>query len=791
LSVLNITRIFDIMTNIFNQIVKISIYLLVFLLPLFWLPFSFEMFEFNKQYLLFFLVSIAFFAWLAKMILIDKEIRFRRTPLDIFVLAFIFIAILSAIFSVDKGLSLFGFYGRFSDGLIGLLSLGVLYFLITNNVQLLISMSGLVKTLLGSVFFVILFSYFSIFGLWARAGWQLPGIMLQRTFNPVSGSLEGLAIFLAVMVVFLVGLIMIRDDKGAIRDDKGMIRDDKGMIEDDKGMIRDDKGMIRKLGKIIKGLLLLASLFLLLIIDFTASWIVLAVSLVLFTGLALWQRMFRENVNKLLLPICLIIIAGAGLFINTAGIANEILGRETLLREQILDQKTSWQVATRTVTDNVKQGFLGTGIGTFSYNFSKEKPIEFNESPLWFIRFDRAGSQIAEVLGTMGFLGLFSYLVLLGMFLLVSWLLIGDVKGGKGNYLLPLLVAFLALLAAQFVYYQNTVLAFAFWLVLALSVVSWQKPIKEKKFSFKEFPELSLVFSVLLILVGLALAGTFFFAQQFYRADMIYAQSQRMAPGPERTGLIEKAKDLNPYLAQYQAILARAYLEQALIEMRKPVADQDATIIEIAVARAIEAARASTLRSPGQVATWETLAMVYRDIRLVAEGAKEWAISSFRRAIELEPTNPILYTELGKLLAIENPEEARKEFIRALELKPDYFDASIQLARIYEAQNNLAEAIKTIEGALNRLAAVAPQENLILVFELGRLFYNDGRINEARFAFERVLEVFPLHSDALYSLAVIHQEKGETDRAINLFERVLELNPGNQEVIRRIEELKK
>jgi len=122
------------MQNFFDRIIKISIYLLVFLTPLFFLPFSFEAFEYNKQFLLLFLVSLAFFAWLAKMVVVDKEIRFKRSPLDIFVLAFMGVAILSAIFSVDKTSSLYGFYGRFSNGLIGLLSLGVFYFLITNNV---------------------------------------------------------------------------------------------------------------------------------------------------------------------------------------------------------------------------------------------------------------------------------------------------------------------------------------------------------------------------------------------------------------------------------------------------------------------------------------------------------------------------------------------------------------------------------------------------------------------------------------------------------------------------------
>ena len=180
------------MSNFLNRSVEFSIYVLVFLLPLFFLPFSYEALEYNKQYLLFFLVSIGFLAWIAKMIFVDRELKFKKTLLDIPIFTFLFVSILSAIFSVDRFSSLFGTYGRFSDGLIGILSLGILYFLITNNVT---QVSKLIKTLLLSVLFVVLFSYFSIFGIWEKLntvfGEFLPQIILQKIFNPVSGSMEG------------------------------------------------------------------------------------------------------------------------------------------------------------------------------------------------------------------------------------------------------------------------------------------------------------------------------------------------------------------------------------------------------------------------------------------------------------------------------------------------------------------------------------------------------------------------------------------------------------------------
>ena len=70
------------MQNTLDRIVKIIISSLVFLVPLFFLPFSYEAFEFNKQYLLFFLVLAGLAAWLAKMVFFDKEVKLKIARYD-------------------------------------------------------------------------------------------------------------------------------------------------------------------------------------------------------------------------------------------------------------------------------------------------------------------------------------------------------------------------------------------------------------------------------------------------------------------------------------------------------------------------------------------------------------------------------------------------------------------------------------------------------------------------------------------------------------------------------------
>jgi putative inorganic carbon (hco3(-)) transporter len=747
------------MATFFNRIIKVSINLLVFLIPLFFLPFSFEAFEFNKQYLLFFLVLISFFAWIGKMVLVEQEVRFKRTPLDIFVIGFLFIAVLSAVFSVDKGSSVFGFYGRFSDGLIGLLSLGALYFLITNNVKpqtvageksAAISISDIIKPFMWSVSLVVLTSYFAIFGILAKIGSWLPQLMRQNAFNPVSGSMEGLAVFLAAVVLFLTGRILTKDEKA-----------------------KNSANYV----------LLSASLVLMIIIDFSRAWWILSTSLVLFLVFALWKRIFKENVNRLLLPIFLTVAAGLFLSVNTGKIMQD-MGLNmipNLPKEQVLGGSISWQVGIKSATDDVRSAFLGTGIGTFHYDFAKNKPASFNQDQLWQIRFDRPGSHFSEVLGTMGFLGLLFWLALIGMFLLMSYFF-ANKNSLSANHQLPLLMAFVALAVGQFFYYQNTVLAFTFWLVLALSVASRQKPVKEKVFSFKNFPELNLVFTTILIIIGLGGLGAIFFGARFYLADKTFLQAVN---AQDQIPLFEKAVKLNPYQSQYWIILARAYWQDTILELAKPASQREGAIVQAKVARAIDAAKTAVLRGPGKVAAWETQGMVYRDIRAVAQGASDWAIKSFEKAIELEPANPVLRTELAKVYIPDDLEKAKELLTKAKELKPDYADALYQEALIEEQEGNLSEAIKAMENLV-----LGNPFNAELRFQLGRLYYNNNQVNDSIAVLETVLLIFPNHSNALYSLGVAWAKKGDKNKARSYFEKVLELNPDNQEVKARLNDLK-
>ncbi|MFH1036994.1 MAG: tetratricopeptide repeat protein, partial [Patescibacteria group bacterium] len=408
-----------------------------------------------------------------------------------------------------------------------------------------------------------------------------------------------------------------------------------------------------------------------------------------------------------------------------------------------------------------------------------------------------------------GFLGILAYLIIIGLFLIIIWIMAkADTVAADGdNYILPLSLVFLALVVSQLFYYQNTVLAFVFWLILGLSLSRWQKNFGALEYSFKEFPEIGLVLNVVFIMVLIGFAGMCIFGARFYIADSVYAKAFLAEDETTQISYLEKAASLNPYRIQYKILLSRLYLAKVLREAGKSDAEQDMGKLSCDFSLAIAYARGLTMSkicvfpdasaeeqitikgavqiSPNSAAALENLGIIYREVRLFTQGANELAIEAFSKAIELDPANPVLYTELGKLLLAGKLDDAKKNFDKAAELKPNYPDAVIQQALLLEGEGSLNDAVTKLEN----LAASNPFDAEVL-FQLGRMYYNNNRADEATSILQRVVFLFPNYSNAHYVLGIIYSSKGEKDSAIAEFEKVLELNPGNQDVIDKINSLK-
>ena len=744
----------------FNTITKSSIYLLSLLVPVAFSPWAFEGFEFAKQYVLFFLVAIGCVAWLTKMVVVDKEVSMVRTQLDKAILLFLAVVAVSSVFSQDPVSSVLGSYGRFSNGLIGIASLVLFYVLLVNHTASdakshpqKIPVSRLLRLFVFSITIVVFVWYASLFGM---AG-------MHGSLNLGGGSQEGLAIFLAAFLPFLISRISLQ-------------------------RLFDVWGLW-------SAAFVLLSFVVLLVVDFAMAWIVFILSLLLLLFLRIWQRVrVRERVSvRRILPILVFAFIA---FVSLFAPVEFSLPFPAVPKDPVLSQGISWGVALENAKENWKNALVGSGPATFGISFSEHRPALLNETPEWQTRFDRAGSTMAEALSTLGLLGLAFLLALAGLFFAISAISIlylvtrkALAKAAYEEQNTAFLVLVFGLFVSQFFYYQNTLLAFSFWFALALGVVSFEQGMSELNISLRKYLEIALVARGLLLGLVAALVFAFLFGTRIYIADATYKKAFSMpssqAALSSKIDLMTRTVALNPWQGEYKLYLSQLFFERAQAALLLGEEEQDKAMIALDVQKAIAYVQGATQVASNRVVAWEQLGALYQELGS-APGAAEWGIRAYEEAVALEPTNPVLYNELAKAYAAkEDFGKAREQVEKAISLKPNFLQAQKESVLLYEKQGDMSAARKLLEALVLQYPGDAD-----LLFQLGKMYYNMKETARAILQFEEAVRLAPNHSNAHYALGLAYEDAGEAKKAIGEFERVLELNPENEEVSRRLEKLR-
>lgn len=186
----------------FKKVINFCLYLLVVLVPILFMSLTSEPREFNKQALLFFTVVLMLLAWVIR-ILTTRNVSWVKTSLDYILLAYMAVYLVSSLISIDKVSSFLGYYGRFTGSFVSVLVFVILYFLIVNNVRSERVVKRVVDCLTISTGIVLVYSLLQLLGWYI-----LPFASTHsRSFNPI-GSLAGLAIFAAFSLIFFQWLIL-------------------------------------------------------------------------------------------------------------------------------------------------------------------------------------------------------------------------------------------------------------------------------------------------------------------------------------------------------------------------------------------------------------------------------------------------------------------------------------------------------------------------------------------------------------------------------------------------------
>lgn len=742
-------------SKIWERISKISIYLLVFLLPIFFLPWTANVLDFNKQVLLIFLVFISLFCWLLKS-LIEGKINLNFSLLNLPILIFLVILTISTFLSASPYGSFWGWPLNIAPSFLTIFGFILLYFLIINIFQKKEEIFGLLITLIGSSFLVALFGGLQIFGKFI-----FPFDFSKFTSFNTIGTVNSLGIFLAALLPLIISLIFIS----------------------------------KRVIKFLFFLFGLSFFLLLFVVNFRVAWVALLIGTAAILIFGITRRDSNPpstlparggapifQANWLTLPMFILVIA---LFFGFLRIS--LPGLPATPLEVSPSQKATFNIASQTLKESPNSLFLGSGPGTFVYNYSKFKSEAINQTAFWAVRFNSGASEILDKLATTGILGLLSWLGILGVLIWLGFKgLIKTVAKDKEDSFwilgLGVFASWLVIVVGQFLYPANLSLGFLFWIFTASFIGLGD--IRVKSWGLQPSSIFAIGVSFIFIFVLILGLGLFFLGGQRYIAEVRYLQGLRAwQRGDNQAAINYLSRAINQTGGKqdnYLRDLSQVYLFRINEELQKTGISQEEIlrVVTSLVGNTVNSAKAATDISPKNVANWAVRGFVYRNLMNLITGADQWAIKSYEEALKLEPTNPYLYVEIGQVYLAKNEmERARENFQKALDLKSDYPPAHFQIAMVYAREGKIAEAI----GKLEETKGISPFD-VGLAFQLGVLYYNDNQFDKAKGEFERAVSFDPNYSNARYFLGLIYDKEGKKKLAIEQFEKIERLNPDNQEV---------
>jgi Flp pilus assembly protein TadD len=207
------------------------------------------------------------------------------------------------------------------------------------------------------------------------------------------------------------------------------------------------------------------------------------------------------------------------------------------------------------------------------------------------------------------------------------------------------------------------------------------------------------------------------------------------------------------------------------------------TLRPVAPAGALAAVVAST--SPGAAA-----AKANQELQLLAKtgaghlaaGRNDEAIAAYTEVVAKAPTCADCFFNLGVGHANKKQwAEAEAAFKKAIELKPDYSNAHMQLAGAYNAQRKFdlaaEESALAAKYSTGADGAAGGGGNAEALYNQGVALFNGQKFAEAKTAFEGATKADPKLALAHYQLGMTSLNLGDFALAVSSLEQYLALDP--------------
>lgn len=663
-----------------------------------------EMFDTPKFIILLIFTGILLI-FLALKFTVSGKVVFVRTPLDIPLLLLLAVSIVGTILSPSPYIALLGNQLRIHGSLVSIVTYILFYFVLVNSIKNAREVKWIFTLALWASQVLAVLALVSYAGVkFMPAEWNQ-----ASNFTPIGSSFSATAI-LALFIPLIV-----------------------------TGILNSNKPLFL----ILNSAFLILSGITIALTGTWATWIAASAGLVLTVGLNNLRNLshFKPlNLIALAAPLVIIALATALSFVPPVGeTKNPIYSQaQNFPREIQLPFVDSWKISISAFRD---LPFWGTGPSTYLFNFTNYKPVEFNSTKFWNLRFDSAFNEYLQVLATSGGVGLLALLSFTALFISIAYRTITRSASSQqpvGNSSLHTPLAISGIIF--FIILILHVSTLPVWIIGLLILAAFMKinmgegvqkssghtqndfktiflkiatsvratDSKEETIKVDALPGVILVIALAFVIFAGYMGGKFVLADYHHKLALnAVAQNQGIVAYNE----LIAAEKLNPYNDLYRTDLAQVNfaLANAIAAAKGPteaspsgtLTDQDKQNIQVLLQQSITEGRTAVTLSPKSAINWEILSLLYRQIAGVAENALVFSLDSYGRAIFQDPLNPQLRVNVGGVYyAIQNYDMAIRFFTDAINLKPDYANAYYNLSVTLRDKGDLNNAQAMAEKVL-------------------------------------------------------------------------------------------
>lgn len=443
--------------------------------------------------------------------------------------------------------------------------------------------------------------------------------------------------------------------------------------------------------------------------------------------LAISEFLVVRHPAKKLVSLVFIVLAGLSL---SASIFQMLPGKPFSPRFPSFD--VTWNVA----VDALKVSpVLGIGPGNYITAFSRFRPIGYNATDLWPIRYATGRDMFLTILTEAGMLGFAGLIILLiAVYKRVrsdsKEMSIATLKENPAAVSLCILLLLMALFPAT-----TLLIIFLFVLLALFSKVSHTSLHLTTLGVTGATSKLPAIIISLPVIVA-AVVFSFYFGRSLV-AEYIFKQGVNALArneGQNTYDKIRRAAILSPSVDRYHSSFSQVNLLIARNLAQKQatgpegsgpagtLTDAERTTLTQLVQQAINEAKAAVALNPQRAGNWEVLAQTYRAVMPIAKGADNFAIQTYTQAVALDPVNPNLRINLGGIYyGLKRYDEAIRVLELAVATKPDLANSHYNLAFAYRDAGKLDDAIQQMTLVLSLITNKDSQDYKAAKTELENL----------------------------------------------------------------------